>query len=1257
MTLTRIFVAVSFGLLLTPSLASEPAGISVWAQSDSDHALRWSGARSKVSGQIHSNGKLVVNGARNKFQGGTTWVSGFSNSKPNGKNANVFDPPPQQVGTQAWPRPYQLTDYMPGGAAALAAGDAYVDLTSACAIGGSGDDDHDDDHDEDDDHDDHRYCKNGVHHGHGSSGWDDDDHDDDDDDGDDDEGHAGGAGHVSLSFAHEELPGRLYWAPCDISVNAKKSHGQITIVSSGKIHLKVRKHSQLTSFVDGIVALSSADSGKAIHLNGNRSEIHGDLVAEYGEAHLAGSGQTLSCGVFADRVKVSGAKLRIHGESCAAPTVNMPPLAENDSAETLQDTAVEIAVLANDSDQDGVLVPASVTVVTAAANGATTVDAATGNITYLPAAGFAGNDVFQYTVADNDGAVSEPATVTVAVQNVNAPPVANDDAFVTPEDVSIELDVLQNDVDADGILDPGSVLVTEAPANGTAVVDIDTGLIAYSPDPDYFGEDILRYTVADDDGAVSAAALVTITVSPVNDAPIAQPDLVSGDEDTTIPLDLLANDTDVDDVLSGNNVVVAVPPASGTVAVDGTSGAITYTPNANFFGSDSFEYSLIDAAGAASASTAVVSISVNPVNDAPEAGGIDVALLEDSGAAILLTATDVEGDPVSFVIVDSPTFGVLSGTAPDLNYTPDANFFGADSFTFVASDGIDDSAIATVAITVAPVNDLPVIAPQAFSATEDTPLDLSVMATDVDGDTLSITVTVPPANGSVTGSGVDLQYVPNPDFNGQDTFTIVASDSEGSSDPAVLTIDVAAANDAPVANAQSLSTAEDTPLALVLTGDDIDGDVLTFELQSDPANGVLSGTAPNLTYTPNADFNGEDSFTFQVADGDLTSAAALVQITVSAANDVPTATPQSLATDEDVALPITLSGSDADNDTLTFSVVDGPANGALTGTAPNLVYTPAANYNGNDGFTFQVNDGQSNSPVATVSIAVAAVNDAPVADDVSAVTNEDTAVGIALTGADVDGDALTFRVVQQPASGSLSGAAPNLTYTPNANFSGTDSFTFVANDGVTDLAPATASITVTAFDDPPVANAQSLATDEDTPLAVVLSGSDPEGLALSYAIAAAPQFGSLSGTAPSLTYTPNADFNGSDEFSFTVNDGAQDSQPALVSITVNPVDDAPQADAQAVVTDEDTPLAITLTGSDPEGATLSYNVTVAPQSGTLTGTAPNLTYTPSADFAGSDEFSFTVNDGAQDSQPALVSITVNPVDDAPQADAQGRRNR
>ncbi|MGB3096619.1 MAG: Ig-like domain-containing protein [Candidatus Deferrimicrobiaceae bacterium] len=187
------------------------------------------------------------------------------------------------------------------------------------------------------------------------------------------------------------------------------------------------------------------------------------------------------------------------------------------------------------------------------------------------------------------------------------------------------------------------------------------------------------------------------------------------------------------------------------------------------------------------------------------------------------------------------------------------------------------------------------------------------------------------------------------------------------------------------------------------------------------------------------------------------------------ANTPPVADDKVVATNQDTPVDITLTGSDDDLDPLTYAVVAGPANGTLSGAAPNLTYTPDTGFSGSDSFTYNANDGTDASNTATVSITVTAVasNTPPVADDKVVATNEDTPVAVTLTGSDDDLDPLTYAVVAGPANGTLSGAEPNLTYTPDTGFSGSDSFTYNANDGMDASNTATVTITVTGDTPPP----------------------------------------------------------------------------------------------------------------------------------------------------------------------------------------------
>ena len=216
--------------------------------------------------------------------------------------------------------------------------------------------------------------------------------------------------------------------------------------------------------------------------------------------------------------------------------------------------------------------------------------------------------------------------------------------------------------------------------------------------------------------------------------------------------------------------------------------------------------------------------------------------------------------------------------------------------------------------------------------------------------------------------------------------------------------------------------------------------------------------------------------------------AGLLPLQVLAA--APGADPQSVTTNEDTPISITVTGTDDDSDPLTFSVIGDPAHGTLSGTEPNLTYTPNPNYNGPDSFTFTANDGTADSDPATVTITVTAVNDKPIcAGPYASSGAEEAGQGGTLSCTDIDSSLLTYARIGDPSSGSATVAANgDWTYTPNPNYNGPDSFTFTANDGTVDSNTATVSITVSPVNDAPVAIAQSVTTSEDTAKAITLAG-------------------------------------------------------------------------------------------------------------------------------------------------------------------------
>ncbi|WP_224241656.1 Ig-like domain-containing protein [Hyalangium gracile] len=716
-----------------------------------------------------------------------------------------------------------------------------------------------------------------------------------------------------------------------------------------------------------------------------------------------------------------------------------------------------------------------------------------------------------------------------------------------------------------------------------------------------------------------------------NTPPTAQSQSISTEEDVALALELTGSDPEGATL----SYTVVTPPSRG--ALTGTAPKLTYVPGQNYNGSDSFTFTVSD--GQATSAPATVSITITPVNDTPVASAQSVTTPEETAKAIVLSGSDPENDPVTFTVVSGPSHGTLTGTPPNVTYTPAANYSGPDSFTFAVSDSTGTSAPGTVSITVTPVNDPPTAMARSLNGPEDTPIPITLSGADVDGDPLTFAIVTPPAHGALTGTPPNVTYTPEANYFGPDSFTFTASDGVATSAPATVSLSISPVNDVPVASPGSLSTPEDTPLPVTLVASDAEGEPLTFAIASLPAHGALTGTPPNLTYTPAPNYVGPDSFTFTASDGTRRSAPATVSITVTPVNDAPVANSRSLNTPEDTALTLTLSGTDAEGDAITFAVATQPSHGTLTGTPPNLTYMPELGYHGADSFTFTASDGMAPSAPGTISIFVASVNATPTSSSSSVTTVEDTPVGITLNGADEDGDILFFTVTVPPAHGTLKGTPPNLTYTPALNYSGSDSLTFTVTDGQATAAPATVSITITPVNDAPVTTAQSLSTREDTAKAITLTAVDPEGSPVTFALVSSPSHGTLTGTPPDLTYTPAPNYAGPDSFTFTASDGQATSPATTISLTVTENNDLPVALAQTLTVAAGSPTAIALDGSDVDGEELTFAIVSHPEAGKLTGTPPDILYTAPASFRGTTRFTYSVSDGKAISS-AEVQLTV-----------------
>jgi VCBS repeat-containing protein len=710
---------------------------------------------------------------------------------------------------------------------------------------------------------------------------------------------------------------------------------------------------------------------------------------------------------------------------------------------------------------------------------------------------------------------------------------------------------------------------------------------------------------------------------------------------------------------NGNSVTSTGAPIDIT---SWNKGTLTLTPPQDFNGSIVLHVSATssEATGGSATTTLPLTVTVLPDNDAPTTANQSLTTAEETPLNGVVTGSDIDGDTLAYTLKpgSEPAHGsVIVNANGTFTYTPGADYNGPDSFTVTVADGKGGTVDSVISIGVTPGNDAPITSNQSLSTVEDTPLTGTVTGSDNDGDSLTYTLKPgsEPANGSVTvNTNGTFTYTPAANYNGPDSFTVTVSDGKGGTVDSVISVGVTPGNDAPTTANQNLSTAEDTPLTGTVTGNDIDGDSLTYTLATGPANGSLTLNANGtFTYTPTANYNGSDSFTVKVADPSGAFVNSVISIGVTPANDAPTSSNQSLTTAEDTALTGTIVGNDIDGDTLTYTLGTGPAHGSLTLNANGtFTYTPTANYNGSDTFTVKVADPSGAFVNSVISIGVTPTNYAPTSSNQSLTTAEDTALTGTIVGNDVDGDALTYTLATGPANGSLTlNANGTFTYTPSANYNGSDSFTVKVADPSGAFVNSVISIGVTPTNDAPTSSNQSLTTAEDTALTGTIVGNDVDGDALTYTLATGPANGSLTLNANgTFTYTPSANYNGSDSFTVKVADPSGAFVNSVISIGVTPANDAPTSSNQSLTTAEDTALTGTIVGNDVDGDALTYTLATGPANGSLTLNANGtFTYTPSANYNGSDSFTVKVADPSGASVDSVINIGVTPVNDAPVA--------
>jgi hypothetical protein len=916
---------------------------------------------------------------------------------------------------------------------------------------------------------------------------------------------------------------------------------------------------------------------------------------------------------------------------------NVIPAAFSQNVTTDTDTPIAITLMGVDPENSDLTFRVTVS------PGSGSLSGTPPNITYTPNQGFEGLDHFQFVA--NDGLDdSEPGVVSLVVGR-NEAPVADNQALETETDSPISITLTGEDPDGDMLY----FVVSGDPANGALTGTAPS--LTYTPNQGFSGVDQFNFVIFDGDPEdeddqrklVSNVATITILVGVENLPPLAVSREISTDTDTALDITLEGADPEGRPL----TFLLTVQPQHGILS--GQIPNLLYAPDNGYNGRDQLMFTVSD--GDLTSEPGTVDIIIGQLNQIPAALDFSVETPVNTAVTMTLQGLDGDRDALTYTIIAAPSRGVLSGEAPDLTYTPDQDYEGRDTVLYTVNDGIADSEVGEVTIQVGDPNEPPVAENLSASTDLDTPVDITLVGSDLEEADLTFQITLPPINGTVTGAGPIVRYTPNQNFTGHDFFSYVVNDGVQDSAGATVLVAVGQGNQAPIADPQQVSVPEDSVVDIVLVASDPDGDELTWAIVTQPRRGTLVGEGNRYRYTPPANFSGLDNFDFRVNDGELDSNIANVVVNVAPANDEPVVGDSTVTTNENVAVQFTLTGTDPDGDELTFEVITLPENGTLEGQSPQYTYTPAEGFAGTDSLVYRASDGELNSQPGTLTILVDNVNEAPEAQDVEATTTENTAVTITLNASDPDGDDLQFVVTGGPQGGVVNGEGPDVVYVPNPQFSGLDTFTYLVTDGRLISAEATVTITVTAVDDPPRADDGFAQTDQDTEVELMLLAFDADSENLTYTIMNPPQNGSVSGTGPIVVYTPNLGFSGDDSFTWTASDGQNTSNVATYTIQVIAEDappTAPVANSAEIETPEDIAVSVTLSGSDANGDELTFNIVSFPEHGLLSGQAPELEFIPNANFSGQDFFTFTASDGRFTSAPAIVTITVTPVNDPPE---------
>jgi hypothetical protein len=631
---------------------------------------------------------------------------------------------------------------------------------------------------------------------------------------------------------------------------------------------------------------------------------------------------------------------------------------------------------------------------------------------------------------------------------------------------------------------------------------------------------------------------------------------------------------------------------------------------------------------------------------------------------------------------------VTTPGGPRIRFTPDADFAGTAGFDYTVSDGGGGLRAGSVDIVLANVNDAPVAHDDMAAGFEDLPLvfapaDLAANDLDVDGDPLAFSAVGNASGGTVALVGGQAVFTPDPEYAGPAGFDYTVADGQGGECSAHVHLSIAAVNDAPTVTGETILGIEETsllidPAALLANEADVDSPAAGLHITA--VGGATHGSVElladgHIQFVPEADFDGDASFSYTVADEAGASASGTATVHLANINDAPVALGETIATDEDLVLNLksSLLANDTDVDTphgdLTIVGLANASHCSVTLQADGSVnFIPWPNYSGAAAFDYTISDGSGGFATATARFNIAPVNDAPLVTGETITVNEDSIVhfsAAALLANDTDLEtpgSLMFTGVGDAHGGTVSLAGDDITFTPGGNFNGSARFSYTVADPEGGASLGQVTINYLPVNDAPVANGELVwsrrnVTTTVTEAALLANDSDAEGgLDVSYIYGATGGSATLNAD-DSVTFVPNPGFTGRASFNYVVQDSGGLTAPATAQIDFSAMNHNPTATDDSFSGNEDTLFYIPwaqLTSNDHDSDSDALTVTAvgSPSHGTVNLDTANhrVVFTPEPNYHGPAEFRYTVADAYGGSTQAKVLLTINPVNDAPVID-------